>query len=67
LITEEVKVTGAPEHILLAEAEIVTEGTTFGVIVILIELLVAVVVAKQVALDVNWHVITSPLVSVLSV
>ena len=64
---EAVKVTGVPEHILLADAEILTEGTTLGVIVMLIELLMAVVVAKQVALDVNWHLIISPLFSVLSV
>ena len=55
-----VNVAAAPAQMLL-EPEIVTEGALGVVIFIVIELEFAVVVLKQVALDVSTQVTTSPL------
>ena len=60
-------VTEVPVHILLADAAILTEGVTCGVTFIVMRLLIALGVVKQVALLVSIQPITSPLLSVAEV
>lgn len=59
-----VNVTRLPEQILLAEAEILTEGTGAGCTVMVTGVLVTVGCDGQTAFDVNATVIASPLLKV---
>lgn len=59
-----VKLTVEPAHMLVLLAETETEGTTIGLTVIVILLLVPVGTARQVALLVITQVIASPFASV---
>lgn len=59
-----VKLTVEPAHMLVLLAETETEGTTIGLTVIVILLLVPFGTARQVALLVMTQVIASPFTSV---
>lgn len=59
-----VKVTEVPAHMVVAEAPMVTEGTTVGLTVMVMALEVAVAGEAQAAVDVMTQVITLPLARV---
>jgi hypothetical protein len=65
LVALAVKVTGVPEHTVVAGVLIVTDGEVLALMVMVTALLVAVVVVAQATLLVSTQVTTSPLANVV--
>ena len=59
-VTVDEKVTGVPEQILLTEDDIVIDGVSIGLTLIVIALLKAVSIERQLLFEVRTQVIISP-------